>query len=238
MQQRRWVVGACVLTASYLLGAGVGYSTVRDSSFTGTQRAEAATGATYLLSGFEILYPYTPTPRGSPPAADAPADASRAGVGFTATWAGSEFPGEVWCEVALADRAGNAVGTQRFLAAYPSQLANPPYLPVEVSSPAVSASGSCEDGVHVPGPGYSFSNLEVRPAARAGWSTVGLTAQWVDDVNPSWRSCVLTTTLGDGTIIRSEFGFAGADGTRVTQDVPASTGNVRDASIACSEVKG
>lgn len=193
---------------------------------------EAAGTDTYVLSDPEIRYPYDTTPPGDEPLGGG--DPTRAGVSFATRWSGSRFPGEVWCTAILRDSKGDVVGQERFSALAVIPVGRLPLIAVEVTEEPASAEARCEPGNYEPGPGYTFDQVQLRPAgARA--TTVTATARWANGVDPSYRICELRASLTTGTST-FRFGLAVPDGTVIEEHVPAPASDVKEVAIACSPV--
>jgi hypothetical protein len=238
-RRRRVRVASMVLAALGLVAAVLGSLVLVNQAFRSPASAPAVghddtvDRGTYLLSDFEVTYPYQP--RG----ADAPDD-TLAGVRFAAAWSTDLFPGHADCRLILRDASGDVVGTLPFgldLTRTPFSLA--PHT-VEVSAPPDSADGSCEHGVYPPGPGYTFTDMQVRPDPHEeGSSSISFTVQWATGVFPSLRLCETHVSAIDGREITHPVGMSlGQEGKRITLRAPIPPEQVKDAWITCSELRG
>lgn len=154
---------------------------------------------TYLLSDFEIEYPYT-DPREQVP------DSNEAVVWYRSTWSNGRYPGMVPCQLTLKDASGSVVGTHTFELSSATDVL--PELvssePIKVSGPPVTAEGFCEAGSYSRGPGYAFGPPAVsrRPAApgqqASEQASISFPVSWSGSQHPGTRRCYVTVTFSDG----------------------------------------
>lgn len=132
---------------------------------------------TYLLSDFQIQYPYVDV--NSNHLGDEE-DPSRVGVQFVTEWAGGEYPGVAICEVRALNEAGNVIGSVVADVESLVPIGGPEgWTPIAVSEAPSSLASTCEAGKRASlDAGYVFSNAtveagegSVRVVADIGWRT-------------------------------------------------------------------
>ncbi len=225
-----------VAAASIMLGLVVSAEGLLAS---GRPAAAAAGVDTYVLTDFDVAYPYVPGPRDATATGDTEGigDPTSAGVTFTARWSGSSFPGQSTCHVSVYDPAGLEVGQAEFLASYATPTALPPVVEVEVSGEPSTAAGTCGAGSYPPGDGYVFDNAHVDDGREAGLAEISFDAHWVGQTAPGWRSCSIVVQLSDGERVTFDFGYHAPDGSRFTHVVDAQPSDIVQATVACSELR-
>jgi hypothetical protein len=234
MTRERTILTSAIFLTSVIAGVIVAFVAFgRGPGLVGTAEAAADT---YVLSDFQVIHPYVPTPPGETPNDVSNGDQTRAGVGFTAAWSGSRYPGEVMCNVDLTDGSGAVVGSAQFLGSYDTPMAVAPYLPVPVSGKPVSASGSCESGDYAGGPGYTFDNMNIQLSEEGGTSILSFTAHEVVE-DAGVRTCEVRVELLSGDVLTYTLAFEGPDGSDLEQGANATPGQIKDASITCRPIE-
>jgi hypothetical protein len=237
-RRRRVRMASMVLAGLGLVAAVLGSLVLVNQAFRSPPPAPAdghedsVDRGTYLLSDFEVTYPFQP--RG----ADAPDD-TLAGVRLTAAWSTDLFPGDAECRLILRDASGDVVGSAPVrlgLTRTPFSLSPQT---VEVSAPPASAGGSCEHGVYPPGPGYTFTDMQVRTDSHEeGWSSISFVVHWASGVFPSFRPCETHVSATDGREITHSVGMSiGQEGKEITLRAPIPPDQVKDAWITCTELR-
>ncbi len=198
---RTRVVAACV---AVVLGGALIVS-LRALLPLGSGKTGPAGGTrdTYLLSNFEVQYPYMG------PGGDWPEDPTKAGVLFAAQWSGTDFPGEAQCTLHVFDAGGRELGSlpfglQNLVPVVPVWDAHALAVPVEGGTPT-SASGSCGPGVKPTGD-YVFTNLRVEDGR------VVVDVSWGGGRPPGEAWCVLTFRLISGEIRTERFTLGAPEG--------------------------
>jgi hypothetical protein len=140
--------------------------------------APAAPGQpTYLLSDFQLQYPYIDVTSNHLGDEE---DPSRVGVRFRSEWAGGEYPGVAVCEIQALNEDGNIVGSVvADVESLVPSAAPAGWTPIAVSEEPTSFASTCEAGRRAPlDAGYTFSNATVesdegsiRLVADIGWQT-------------------------------------------------------------------
>lgn len=196
-----------------------------------------AQGDTYVLSDFDIVYPY------DDPRQDIPPSDRAAEVSFSTRWPQSGYPGEAQCELTLSDAQGLVVGTLTFdlISATNGSRAVPMVVPV--SGVPVSAEASCHDlfdntssrGYVVTGPTRASAVADSSPGSDSPNRTQ-LTFQvtWQETGSePDFRTCRLMVKRVDGTLDPpTRFNLLSGDG-EVTLVIEGSPASVADANVTC-----
>jgi len=155
---------------------------------------------TYLLSDFDIQYPYlAPRPESS--------GTSQAVVYYKSYWSGTNFPGLVKCEITVEDGKGEVVGSIQFdlSSASPELPERIASAPIDVTSPPSAASGGCEAGTYSSESSYQFTKPSFsrptdlttgQPSRDRVLVSFGVT--WTGS-HPSMRSCVVDVEFSDGS---------------------------------------
>lgn len=227
---------ATVLMAAALSGltfiAGIALASQRSGAL---QPAEPGQD-TYLLSGFEVIYPYV-----DPDVPGSKAETDQAGVTFDARWSGTTFPGSAQCETTLTDASGSTVGSLRFqfMSTPPAtQQASP--LPVDVKGAPTAASGFCAAGV-TPQVSLTYSFTDLSVAATAAGTTMGpgpvleATAHWPGPPSDGIvQVCRAEIIMSDGTIDAYAFTLSVPDGAALKLRLPARFAGATDPTISCA----
>lgn len=204
----------------------------------GSPAAAAQGGDTYVLSDFSVAYPYLLGPRGETATADSEGvgDPTKVGVAFTASWSGTDFPGQSWCEVSVDDSSGREVGRARFLAAYATPTALPPILAVDVSGEPSTAEGACGAGSYPAGEGYVFDNVRVDDGPEADQAEISFDTHWLGQDAPGWRSCSVAVQLSGGQDLAFDFGYHAPDRSSFTHVIDARPDDIVQATTTCTEL--
>lgn len=234
---RKLTSARSIFVASVVLGAGLVF-------FAGSQGGrvvKASQGSdTYLLSDFEIQYPYT-DPRDQVP------DASKAVVRYRSSWSNDRYPGLVGCQLTLMDASGNVVGSHTFDLSSATDVLPEPVSsePINVSGPPASAEGFCEGGRYSSGAGYSFGapGISRRPAdpgqAARQQATISIPVGW-SGAHPGTRTCFVTVTFSDGSSDRmGPFNLHLSKEGPFEFSVPLRDGvSAQDADVECESLRG
>lgn len=156
-----------------------------------------AEGVSYVLTDFEIQYPYVEQESET-------SSKDEAGVRFTVSWAGGAYPGEATCEIALLASDGSVVGSKSLIidAGSPSNLMSSSslYRPIQVTGEPERAESTCGGGSYDKTAGYQFGDPTIEPIS-GGRSRISFPVEWNSSSGgiPGIRSCSVNATLADGS---------------------------------------
>ena len=234
---RKLTSARSIFLTSVVLGVGLVF-------FAGSQGGEVVKASqdsdTYLLSDFEIQYPYA-NPRDQVP------DAGKAVVRYRSSWSSGRYPGLVGCQLTLKDASGNVVGSHIFDLSSATDVLPEPVSsePINVSGPPASAEGLCEGASYSDGAGYSFGvpGVNRRPAApgqaTARQATISFPVTW-SGAHPGTRTCFVNVAFSDGSSERmGPFNLHLSKEGPFEFSVPLHDGvDVRDADVDCEPLRG
>ena len=274
MRWRRTAIVAGVLVV-VLVASGVGMKSVLESSrrippnvvevgghsgdgqFVPAEEGEA----TYLLSDFEIHYPYRAIDHmqkmepGSerreqycsarPSSCEVLTD--HAGVSFRWHWATSKYPGDLDCEIRLYDDKDSLVGSaiMGLSGLEPQSRGAGSVIPIAVSKEPVRAEGGCEGSRYEPGGGWRISFLRAEPYTPThptGDAPPEDRIRLIFDVeelgeHTDSRMCRMTVWFESGRVKRGEFTTnSGKVFENMETAYPASD-PVTDAKIVCGAIE-
>ena len=274
MRWRRTAIVAGVLVV-VLVASGIGVKSVLESSqrippsvvevgghsgdgnFVPADEGEP----TYLLSDFEIHYPYRAIDHmqkmepGSerreqycsarPSRCEVLAD--HAGVSFRWRWATLNYPGDLDCEIRLYDDSGSLVGSaiMGLSGLEPQSRGAGAVIPIEVSTEPVRVEGGCEGSRYESGPGWRITFVRAEPYTPSHGSSDAPPEERIRlifDVeelgeHTDSRMCRMTVWFESGRVKRGEFTTnSGKVFENMETAYPASD-PVTDAKIVCGAIK-
>lgn len=212
---------------------------------------------TYLLSGFDIRYPYAriddmPRVDGDPNLRDRfcsarPDDCKSEGQAaflYEYDWSTDEYPGAVDCKVVLYAKTGDQVAEEIWgLTALEPHSRGPSLLVVQVTGEPHSAEASCEAGTFDPNPAYRFTYAGSEPydPGQGLPERLRLTfdvEQLNDNEHPGTDTCALSITFEDGEVVSGSFTRSGSveDPWEFETGHPASR-PIEDATLVCNPMR-
>lgn len=228
-----------------------------DGKFLPAQEGEV----TYLLSDFEIHYPYRAVDHiqgmeaGSerrerycsttPSSCEIRAD--HAGVSYRWQWATSKYPGDVDCQIRLYADDGSLVGSAvtQLSGLQPESRGRRSVLSIEVSGDPATAEGECEASRYRAGQGWRVTFVRAEPytpTAFSGGRAPEERIRLIFDVeqvseHADSRLCRMTVWFESGRVERGEFTTnSGKVFENMETAYPASD-PVTDAKIVCGAIK-
>lgn len=217
--------------------------------------------ATYLLSDFEIHYPYRAIDhmQGMEPGSERRDQycsarpsrcevlADHAGVSFRWRWATSNYPGDLDCEIRLYDASGSLVGSAitGLSGLEPQSRGAGSVIPIEVSREPATAEGGCEGSRYEPGAGWRITFVRAEPYTPTHGSRDAppeARIRLIFDVeelgeHTDSRMCRMTVWFESGRVRRGEFTTnSGKVFENMETAYPASD-PVSDAKIVCGAIQ-
>ncbi len=230
---------------------------IGDGNFTPAQEP----APTYILSDFEIHYPYRAVDhmdgldrdqqkfcRSPSRQRDCEELTDHAGFSYQWRWSGDRFPGELDCWVQLFTESGELVGEETFGLSGLEPQSRPGsnhVVAVEVSAEPVSAKAACEESRYDAGEGYRFTYQGWEPYAPT--SSPGeapppdrVRLLWdgeVLDEHADSRLCRMTIWFDSGRIVRGEFTTNGVRGLEEMDTAHPASDPPTDAEITCGPIE-
>jgi hypothetical protein len=229
-----------------------------DGNFTPAQEGEP----TYILTDFEIYYPYRavdhmdgldPTSqeqfcRAPSRQRDCEELTDHAGFTYEWRWSSDQYPGELDCWVQLFTESGDLAGEQTFGLSGLEPQSRPHadhVVPVEVSAEPTSAKAGCEGSRYGDGEGYRFTYRGWEPYVPP---TPPGEAPPPDRVRLLWdaevldehadsRLCRMTIWFGSGRIVRGEFTTNGVRSLNEMDTGHPASDPPTDAEIVCGPIE-
>jgi hypothetical protein len=229
-----------------------------DGSFTPAREGEP----TYILSDFEIYYPYRAVDHmdGLDPASqeqfcrapsrqrDCEELTDHAGFTYEWRWSGDQYPGELDCWVQLFTESGELTGEQTFGLSGLEPQSRPHaehVVAVEVNAEPVSAKAECDASRYPDGEGYRFTYrgwepyVPTTPAGQAP-PPDRVRLLWdaeVVDEHADSRLCRITIWFDSGRTVRGEFTTNGVRSLDEMDTAHPASDPPTDAEITCGPIK-
>ena len=228
-----------------------------DGKFVPAKEGEAA----YLLSDFEIHYPYRAIDhmQGMEPGSErrerycstrpsrCEVQSDHAGVSYRWRWATSEYPGSLDCEIRLYGDDGSLVGSAitGLSGLEPQSRGARSVIPVEVSREPTTAEGECEGSRYKAGPGWRITFVRAepyQPTVGQGETPLPERIRLIFDVeelgeHTDSRMCRMTVWFESGRVQRGEFTTNSAKVFENMETAYPASDPVKDAKIVCRAIK-
>lgn len=186
---------------------------------------------TYVLSDFDVQYPYIDR---TPKVLGGIEDIGRAGVRYTTSWAGRDYPGVATCRVEAHDSSGNLMGS--FVGDVESLVPvakGEAWTPLEATEMPSTITAECEAG-RLPGPGagYEFTAPEI---VRGELGSLQLVADvsWKTEESPGTASCSAGLRTSAGGFKTLDFTLSAPQGRLTVVLIPESLEGASVEDLTC-----